>query len=257
MTTLPSTQALGLAGMEVNKLAEIASHERDMRERPAVWSKPFHPEWHPDLWTKWAVVDYALRALRVQPGARVLDVGCGPGWTSLFLAEAGYKVLGIDIAPAHVEISRRRAERWRCVQLRFAQADMDAFALDELFDVALVFDALHRSARQRQVIRNIAHHLAPGGWVLFGEPSLLHGVSPGARRKHRETGWIERGIGARQLRSDCEAAGLGDVRRFQEGTYPYESRLRGFAWQLVRLTAANVAFAPQTSVWLAARKSLG
>jgi 2-polyprenyl-3-methyl-5-hydroxy-6-metoxy-1,4-benzoquinol methylase len=255
-TTTERLQPVELAAMEANKLAEIASHERDKRQRPAVWSKPFHPEWHPDLWTKWAVVDHALRALGVQPGARVLDVGCGPGWTSLFLSEAGYRVLGIDIAPAHVEISRGRAQRWSCEDLRFAQADMDAFALDELFDVVLVFDALHHSARQRQVIRNIAHHLAPGGWVLFGEPSLLHAVSPGARRTHRQTGWIERGIGARQLRRDCEAAGLGEVRRFHEGTYPYESRVRGFGWQLLRLTAANVAFAPQSSIWLAARKPL-
>ena len=241
-------------GLEPNKLAEIASHDRDMRERPAVWSKPFHREWDPSYWTKWAVIDHALAALGVPPGARVLDLGCGPGWTSLFLAESGYDVLGFDIAPAHVEISRARARRWGCEQLRFEQADMDAFALDELFDAVLVFDALHHSARQRAVVRNIAAHLAPGGWVLFGEPSVLHAVSPSARRIHRDTGWIERGIGARRLGRDCRAAGLGDVRRFMEGTGPYDSRVRGFAWQLLRLAAANVAFAPQTSIWLAAQK---
>jgi 2-polyprenyl-3-methyl-5-hydroxy-6-metoxy-1,4-benzoquinol methylase len=247
-------QAIDLAGLEPNKRAEIASHERDMRERPAVWSKPFHREWHSDLWTKWAVVDHALGTLGVGAGARVLDVGCGPGWTSLFLAEAGHRVLGIDIAPAHVEIGRARARRWGCSQLRFEQADMDAFALDELFDAVLVFEALHHSARQRQVVANIARHLAPGGWVLFGEPSLLHAVSPGARRVQREAGWIERGISVRRLRRDCAAAGLGELRRFHEGTAPYETRGRGFAWQLLRLAAANVAFAPQTSVWLAARR---
>jgi 2-polyprenyl-3-methyl-5-hydroxy-6-metoxy-1,4-benzoquinol methylase len=246
--------SIDLAGMEANKLAEIASHGRDMRERPAVWSKPFHPEWDPALWTKWAVVAYALRHLGVAPGARILDVACGAGWTSQFLAEAGYGVVGLDLAPAHVEIARSRAKRWSTAGLRFAQADMDDFALDETFDAALVFDALHHSARQRRVIANIADHLAPGGWVLFGEPSLLHNVSPGARRTHRETGWIERGIGVRQLKRDCAAAGLGETRRIFEGTGPYDSRGGGFAWQLVRLAAANVAFAPQASVWLAARK---
>ena len=157
-------------------------------------------------------------------------------------------------APAPVFSPRALAARWRCDALRFAQADMDAFALDELFDLVLVFEALHHSARQRQVVRNIARHLAPGGWVLFGEPSLLHAVSPGARRVHRETGWIERGISVRRLRRDCAAAGLGELRRFHEGTAPYDTRVRGFGWQLARLVAANVAFAPQASVWLAARK---
>ena len=98
---MSAPQGIDVAALEPNKLAEIASHERDMRERPAVWSKPFHPEWHPDLWTKWAVVDHALRALAVAPGARVLDVGCGPGWESMFLGEAGYRLHRHDNTPPH------------------------------------------------------------------------------------------------------------------------------------------------------------
>ena len=43
-------------------------------------------------------------------------------------------------------------------------------------------------------------------------------------------------------------------RRFFEGTAPYSSRVRGFAWQAARLTAANFLFAPQTSIWIAAER---
>lgn len=242
-------------GLEPNKQAEIASHERDMRERPSVWSKPFHREWHNDLWRKWGAIDYALRALQIGEGSRILDLGCGPGWTSAFLAESGYLVTGIDLAPAHITISRTRAERWGLSNMaQFEAADMETFGLDDIFDAVLVFDALHHSARQRVVVENIARHLKPGGWVIFGEPSLLHAISPGARRTHAQLGWIERGIGIRALRRDCAAVGLGGFRRFFEGAGAYESRGRGFAWELIKLSAANVAFAPQTSVWLAARK---
>jgi 2-polyprenyl-3-methyl-5-hydroxy-6-metoxy-1,4-benzoquinol methylase len=239
--------------LEAHKQAEIDEHERDRHDRPAVWQKPFGTEWRGAYWAKWAVMDSALDRLGIPEGAAILDVGCGPGWTSLFLAESGYRPTGVDLAPAHVEISQARARRWG-VEADFLVADMDDLSLDAEFDAVLVFDALHHSTRQRAVVANIARHLRPGGWVLFGEPSLLHGLSPSARRTQRERGWVERGVGVRRLKRDCRAAGLGNFRRFYEGTDPYGSRTTEFAWQLIRLVAANVALAPQTSVWLAAQR---
>ena len=115
----------------------------------------------------------------------------------------------------------------------------------------MVFDALHHSRRQAEVVRGIATALRPGGWVLFGEPSVLRGVSPGARRASKDLGWVERGIKVSAPKGDCAAAGLTEFRRFFEGTSPYESRSLGFGRELIRLVAANVAFAPRSSMWLA------
>jgi SAM-dependent methyltransferase len=213
--------------------------------------KPFG--WGPEHWVRWATVEEVLGRLGIGLGGRVLDVGCGSGWTTLLLAEAGYRPLGMDLVPANVEVARSRAQRWGSVA-EFEEADMDDFALEGRFSAALVFDALHHSTRQRQVVANVAQHLEPGGWAVFGEPSWLHWVSAHARRTARERGWTERGVTARGLRRDCRAAGLGEFRRFFEGTRPYASRGRGFAWQLARLAAANVAVAPQALIWLAARK---
>jgi 2-polyprenyl-3-methyl-5-hydroxy-6-metoxy-1,4-benzoquinol methylase len=39
----------------------------------------------------------------------VLDVGCGPGWLSEYLARCGYWVTGVDISEDMVEIARERA----------------------------------------------------------------------------------------------------------------------------------------------------
>jgi SAM-dependent methyltransferase len=118
-----------------------------------------------------------------------------------------------------------------------------------------VFDALHHSGRQRQVIGNVARHVRPGGWILFGEPSWLHAISPEARQTTRELGWIERGITARSLRRACRDSGFGNFRRFFEPTRPYGSRARGLGWQLARLVGANAWTAPGVKNWLAARRS--
>ena len=239
---------------DANKLAEIATAEDSLRSgEEHLFRKPFAPEWGAEPWTKWATIARAFAELGIRPPASVLDVGCGEGWTTLFLAESGFRATGVDLAPARIEMGLRRDRRWGS-GARFAVGDMDALDLGATFDAVLVYDALHHSAHQRQVIAGVASHLRPGGWVLFGEPSWLHAVSPGARRTSRELGWIERGITVRSLRRDCAAAGLGEIRRFWEPTQPYASRLRGLGWQAVRLLAANLAVAPHASVWLAARR---
>jgi len=45
------------------------------------------------------------------PGSRILDIGCGAGTNSLFLARAGFKVTGIDVAEGAVAAARERAEK--------------------------------------------------------------------------------------------------------------------------------------------------
>ncbi|HEX8074053.1 MAG TPA: methyltransferase domain-containing protein [Thermoleophilaceae bacterium] len=213
--------------------------------------KPFG--WEPGYFTDWATVSAMLEAIDLPKGAHMLDVGCGAGWTSLFLAEAGYDVLGYDLVPASIEAARRRAER-SGLTVRFEVADMEALPAGEPADAVLLYDALHHSRRQRDVLRSAAGRIRPGGWLLLGEPTWLHVLSPGAHATRRDLGWTERGPTLRGLRRDLRATGFGQVRRFFEPTRPYESRVRGFGWQLVRLVAENAWVAPGVKTWLAARR---
>jgi 2-polyprenyl-3-methyl-5-hydroxy-6-metoxy-1,4-benzoquinol methylase len=236
---------------EKNKLDEIAAAEASRHELKTT-RKPFGPPWPASYWGKWQAISFALDALGIPEGASILDVGTGVGWTTVFLAEAGFRATGVDIAPANIAIATERARRTG-VQAEFTVADMDTMNLNREFDAVLIFDALHHSTRPAAVVERVSKHLAPGGWVLFGEPSWLHGISPRARRTTRELGWIERGVLIRSLKRQCVTNGLGNFRRFYEGTDPYESSV-GFLWQLARLVGARVTCAPQMSVWLAAQR---
>lgn len=194
-----------------------------------------------------------LAALALPAGAIVVDIGCGPGWTSLFLAEAGYRVLGYDLVPANVELARRRAQRWGSTA-QFEVADMESLPPGEQADAVLMYAALHHSAKQRRTLEAATARLRPGGWLLLSEPSWVHWLSPRARAARRELGWIERGIALRALRRDLSQLGYTEVRRFFQPTNPYRGRTRGFAWQLVRLVGANLLVAPEAHLWIAARR---
>ncbi len=162
--------------MEVSKRREIQTAEAS-KDEWRTHHKPFGPEWGSAYWGKWQTISYALYELGLTHGATILDVGMGTGWTTVFLAESGFAPTGVDIAPASVEVGRRRARRYSA-QADFVTADMDVLDLDHTFDAVLVFDALHHSTRQAQVVAGVARHVAPGGWILFGEPSWLHTLSP-------------------------------------------------------------------------------
>jgi 2-polyprenyl-3-methyl-5-hydroxy-6-metoxy-1,4-benzoquinol methylase len=241
-------------GREPNKLDEIATAEASRHEIKAQ-RKPFGEPWGHAYWGKWQTIVFALDALAIAEGATILDIGVGGGWTTLFLAEAGYRATGLDIAPAHIAVATARADRIGA-SAEFVVADMDTLELGRRFDAALVFDALHHSTRQAAVVARVAAHLNPGGWVLFGEPSWLHGISPAARRVSKELGWVERGVRVRALKRDCAASGLGNFRRFYEGTAPHAAP-RELVWQIARLVGARLTCSPQMSIWIAAQATGG
>ena len=237
-----------MTALDRHKHAEIASRTAEFMAAES--TKPFG--WESYHWVRWATISEVLRRLGIAPGAHALDLGCGPGWTSLFLAESGYHVTAVDLVPANIELTAARAARWD-VPIATRVADMEQLEVDQRFDFALIHDALHHVTDHRRALERVRVHLNPGGWLLLGETSWLHRLSPAAHRGSRTTGWLERGFTVRGLRADLRGAGFVEVRRFFQGTNPYESRASGFAWQLVRLIAANFVVAPKAAIWLAAR----
>lgn len=81
-----------------------------------------------------------LDAVAVQPGMRLLDVCCGPGYAAGAAAERGLAAMGVDIAPAMVDEARRRFPH-----VEFRQGDAEALDLpDASFDAVIcAFGVLH------------------------------------------------------------------------------------------------------------------
>lgn len=85
------------------------------------------------------------------PPARVLDVGCGWGLTSLYLAGCGYRVTGVDNDAAIVELARGQADR--CASdARFERADAhDLGRFHGGFDLTLSVGVLEHFDREQTV----------------------------------------------------------------------------------------------------------
>lgn len=109
-----------------------------------------------------------VRAGAVTSG-RALEIGAGTGTNARWLAEQGFDVLGVDIAPRAVELARARLTGAAAARCRFEAADFlgeppaGPFAL--VFDRGCfhVFDEADDRAR---FAANVARVLAPGGMWL-------------------------------------------------------------------------------------------
>jgi ubiquinone/menaquinone biosynthesis C-methylase UbiE len=114
---------------------------------------------------------YLLEQLGDLQGKRVLDIGCGQGDTSVFLALHGAEVRALDVSEGMVEVTRALADRHGVGQRVQAQACRieDMQFPDDYFDLIFADGVLHH-LDMTQAVPNLVRVLKPGGRGVFIEP---------------------------------------------------------------------------------------
>jgi SAM-dependent methyltransferase len=105
----------------------------------------------------------------------VLDLGCGTGRLAARIAATGARVVGVDPAPAMLDIARGRpgggAVRW-------IEGDARTLRLAERFDLIVmtghVFQVFLTAEDRAAVLATIAAHLAPSGRAVFESRNPAH-----------------------------------------------------------------------------------
>jgi SAM-dependent methyltransferase len=108
-------------------------------------------------------------AAQFAPGRRVLDAGCGIGYGSNMLAEAGAaEVHGVDIAEPVIEAAAQGAGPG----VTFTTGDVAALDLDaESSDLVVCFEVIEHVVDTDAVLDELARVLAPGGLLLISSPN--------------------------------------------------------------------------------------
>lgn len=128
----------------------------------------------------WSPSPFLERVLPLIPRGRALDLACGSGRASVFLAHAGFAVEGWDHDPSALELARAFAER-ESVTATFRAVDLEAGEppeIPEAFDLVVVLRYLHR-----EVFPWIERALAPGGVLVYetfrrGQEHFGHPTKP-------------------------------------------------------------------------------
>jgi tellurite methyltransferase len=110
------------------------------------------------------------------PGKRALDIACGEGRNSIFLAEHGFATTGLDISDTALEKAEQQA-RNKGLSIDFLRIDLDGYQISKQYDLILNFNFL-----LRELIPVEVGALAAGGVLLFDtileSPQLLESRNP-------------------------------------------------------------------------------
>jgi SAM-dependent methyltransferase len=115
----------------------------------------------------------AIGALRLEPGMRVLDAGCGTGEALLWLhelIEPNGTVVGVDVSAAHLAAARRYLRPG----VTILQADLvEAPLPPQSFDLIWCVNTIHHLRDPLQGVKRLASLLRPGGRIALGQSSFL------------------------------------------------------------------------------------
>ncbi|HYD11976.1 MAG TPA: class I SAM-dependent methyltransferase [Allosphingosinicella sp.] len=192
----------------------------------------FRPGYRANLLSSWLPSLDGVVA-RLEEGARVADIGCGHGTSTIIMAKAfpRSEFIGLDFHEPSIEAARAQADG--LANVRFETARAQDYAGDG-FDLITLFDALHDMGDPVGAVRHIAASLAPDGKVMLVEPmagdALEENLNPVGRVFYaasthfcvpaslgQEVGAaLGAQAGQRRLEEVLRAGGLPNVRRAAE-----------------------------------------
>jgi 2-polyprenyl-3-methyl-5-hydroxy-6-metoxy-1,4-benzoquinol methylase len=146
------------------------------------------------LGTQWlpAVPDVDRR-LRREPPARVADLACGAGWSSIAIAQAYpmVRVDGFDLDPDVIAAARRNAEQAGLSgRVTFDVTDASGPGISGRFDLVTIFEGLHDMSRPADALRTARGLLTPAGSVLIADELVADAfTAPASDLERYHYGW--------------------------------------------------------------------
>lgn len=202
-------------------------------------------------------LEFLARTDLLEPGCKVLEIGCGIGTIVFELARQGYDARGTDISQVAIEYGRHK---YAGVQLDVQPAEELAFG-DEAFDVVLSFDLFEHIARIDRHVDEVCRVLKPRGYYLFQTPNkysdmvyetLAH-KSLKWRRAHpslHTPGQIKRRLARNGL--DVRFVKMDIMTDYMRGKL---KRLGPLARVVQRIDFTKLPMALQTNLYVVARKT--
>ena len=102
----------------------------------------------------------------------ILDIGCGAGTISFYLASMGHRVTGIDISQKAINECRKSAKKINFENTEFIRASFpEEFVLKKQFDAIIFTEVIEHISNDKQALKKIYKLLKPNGILVLSTPS--------------------------------------------------------------------------------------
>jgi 2-polyprenyl-3-methyl-5-hydroxy-6-metoxy-1,4-benzoquinol methylase len=125
---------------------------------------------------------YKFVSKMIKKTDHLLEIGCGSGLGSVFLAQNCASVLGIDVKANEIEEANSLNRR---TNLTFKNIDFFDFVSDQRFDVVVALDVIEHMSKclGRKLIKKTRRYLRNNGLLVIGTPSAYSSKYQGALSK--------------------------------------------------------------------------
>jgi ubiquinone/menaquinone biosynthesis C-methylase UbiE len=168
------------------------------------------------------LIDSFVRLSGLEPGARVIDLGCGSGTFTYLLKQRGYAAAGLDMSPKLLQLARRKYP-----DLQFDEGDVEALPYEEAsVDGVLLSGIVHHLPDARLCAAEVMRVLRPRGRFVAFDPNRANPFMYLYRDRsspfYHSVGVTanERPVRAREVAETFRAAGL-EVRTDYLSKLPY------------------------------------
>jgi tocopherol O-methyltransferase len=130
------------------------------------------------------LIEHVARLAEVQPGARILDIGCGIGGSSFFLEKNyGASVTGISTSPVQIGMANRAALARR-MNATFLLMDAEALELPQRFDVLWSIESISHYQDPASFFAGAVKLLKPGGTFAVTDFFRNKGLTPRTKKQY-------------------------------------------------------------------------
>ncbi len=127
-----------------------------------------------------------IKLCRIKKGSKVLEVGCGIGLTSVYLAKKGCMVTGVDISKAMIRKAKEKAEQKK-VKVEFMVADAQKLPFRKnVFDAVICESVMAFVPDNKKAMKEFARVAKPGGYVGITEVAWVKEPPAEMRKKMQD-----------------------------------------------------------------------
>jgi len=138
------------------------------------------------------LIEHLAQLANIKAGSRVLDIGCGFGGSSVYLAKKyGASVTGITISPVQVQMAKEAAAKTK-VDASFLLMDAEEMQFAQPFDVLWSVESISHYQNPRQFFASAVKFLKPGGCFALTDWFQKEDLSAVEKKKFIEP--IEKGM---------------------------------------------------------------
>jgi len=147
-----------------------------------------------------------LKILKKNNAKGVLDVGCGLGKVTAYLAQKGLDVVGIDVSERLINLAREKAEK-NNLNIPFEIIELDKFQAEEKFDAVLFAGVLEHIEEEVQMMSDAKRLLNENGKIVITDIPAFQFLY---MERDRRVGHLRR-YTMKGMRKKMQAAGYEDI----------------------------------------------